>query len=67
MRAKLRAIGHGALDRLDLARTAFRRMFLLDLPTEPDEDEVSKAAFRQWVEASKHPPECAGGCRCEGR
>ena len=48
-------------------QTAFRRMFLLDPQPEPDEDEVSKAAFRQWVSGHKHPRECAGGCRCERR
>lgn len=47
-------------------RAAFRRMFLLDPPPEPDENEVSRAAFRQWVEGGKHPPECAGGCQCKG-
>jgi hypothetical protein len=55
-----------ALLHLDLLRAALRRMFLLDLPTEPDEDEVSRAAFNQWIAGSKHPPECVGGCRCEG-
>lgn len=45
-------------------RTAFRRLFLLDLPTEPDEDEVSKAALRQWVASSKHPDACRVGCQC---
>jgi len=35
---------------------------------EPDDyDEVSTAAFRQWIAGSKHPPECIGGCRCERR
>lgn len=52
------------LSQLDLLRTAFRQMFLLDLPPEPDEDEVSKAAFAQWVAGHKHPAECMGGCQC---
>lgn len=45
-------------------RAAFRHLFLLDLPTEPDEDEVSKAALKQWVAGHKHPDACRVGCQC---
>jgi hypothetical protein len=52
-------------ERLACLLAAFREVIRPQVH-ETDEDEVSKAAFRQWISASKHPPECAGGCRCEG-
>jgi hypothetical protein len=51
-------------ERLACLRAAFRRLFLLDPSPEPDEDDVSPAAFRQWVAASKHPDACRVGCQC---
>lgn len=45
-------------------RLAFRRLLLLDPQPEADEDEVSKAALKQWVASSKHPDACRVGCQC---
>lgn len=32
---------------------------------EPDFDEVSDAARRQWIASSKHPASCKAGCQCK--
>lgn len=31
---------------------------------EPERDETTPQAFAEFVAKSKHPQECAGGCRC---
>lgn len=32
---------------------------------EPDYDEVSDAARRQWVATHRHPEACRFGCQCQ--
>lgn len=38
--------------------------FLKPAWDEPDENDVSPAAFRQWVAGHKHPDQCNRGCQC---
>lgn len=33
---------------------------------EPERDNTTPEVIAAWVAKHKHPPECAGGCRCKG-
>jgi hypothetical protein len=33
----------------------------------PERDETTPQVIAEWIASRRHPPECAGGCRCDAK